>query len=150
MEHLRRAFSRLAWNSANVRAIVSLPHNLAQVSKHVPLPSSLGPASSVPDRFSPAAFERRRSLVPRARSAILSLHLPSCPAGDGFLRAPGAPRHCPDLLRARRGIPSRRPPRALLKVPAGRAECARPLNRLFRRPLAHSLQAQAIPNPRGG
>src|SRR6266850_7956352 len=63
MAHLRRAFSRPAWSSANVRAIVSLLHSLAQASGRAPLPPARDPVFSVPDRFLPAAFERRRSLV---------------------------------------------------------------------------------------
>src|SRR6266403_65929 len=90
MAHLRRAFSRPAWNSANVRAIVSLLHSSAQVSGRVPLPPARDPVFSVPDRFLPAAFERRRSLVLQARPATPLPHPPSCPAGERFLRAPCA------------------------------------------------------------
>src|SRR6266436_5863892 len=148
MAHLRRAFSRPAWNFSIVRAIVSLLHSSAQVSERAPLPPARDTVFSVPDRFLPAAFERRRSLVLQARPATPSPHPPSCPAGDRFLRAPGALRHCQDLLRARREIPSRRPPRALRKVPAGRAECAPQVYRLILRLRVHLLKAQ-IPGPRG-
>src|SRR5712664_815134 len=144
MAHPLRGFSPPVWNSADARAIVSLLYSLAQVSRRVPLPSTRDLVFSVPDKFLPAAFERRRSLVLPAKPAALSRHPPSCPAGDRFLRATGAPRHCPHLLRARRGIPSQQPLRAPRTAPAARAECAPRAYRPIPRPRVHPLELRAI------
>src|ERR1700687_4331201 len=148
MAHLRRAFSRLAWNSANVRAIVSLPDNLAQASKRAPPPPARLPAFFDPNRFSPTAFEPRRSLVPQGTIAALSPHRPSCPACDKYLQGHDGPSHWPDRPRVRLEIPFRQPPRVRRKVPAGRDECALRRSRLIRRPREHSLEARAISTPR--
>src|SRR5216683_300922 len=67
--HLLLVFSRLAWNSANPRAIAWPQNNSA-----------------------PASVELQRNPAHPATLAILSRHHPSCPDGGQFPRARGVPR----------------------------------------------------------
>src|SRR5260370_5176169 len=85
--HLLLVFSRLAWDSANARAIAWPQHNSAPasgLSRPPPVPEQ---ASFARGRFSPASFELQRNPAHPATLAILSRHHPSCPDGGQFPRA---------------------------------------------------------------
>src|SRR6266404_4761419 len=124
MAHLLLAFSRLAWNSANARAVAWLQNNSAPASALSRLLLALDSASSCQGRLWPTGFERRRNRELPARPAIPSPHHPSCPGGGQFQRARGAPRGYRDRRPEQREILS--PPRRRVQrtAPAGRVEGA--------------------------
>src|SRR5713226_3365794 len=90
--HLLLVFSRVAWNSANARAIAWPQYNSAPASALSRPPPAPEQASSARGRFSPASFEPQRNPALPATLAILSRHHPSCPDGGQFPRARGVPR----------------------------------------------------------
>src|SRR6266852_8002289 len=96
MAHLLLVFSRLVWNSANVRAVAWPRHSWGPASMLSRPPPVRDQASSARDRFSPAWFEPLRNPALPATLAIPSLHHPSCPGGGQFPRVRGAPRRCRD------------------------------------------------------
>src|SRR5260370_2819361 len=104
MAHLHPGFSRPAWNSASVRAVVSPQYSSAPASPPFQLPHARNPASSARGRFSPASFEPPRNHALSAKPAIPSPHHPSSPGGGQFPRARGAPRRCLDRRQEQREI----------------------------------------------
>src|SRR5260370_23565033 len=94
--HLLLAFSQVAWNSANVRAVAWLQYSLAPASAPSLLPSARDPASSARDRPSPASSEPRRSPSLLVTPVIPLPHHPFSRCGGQFRLARGAPQDCCD------------------------------------------------------
>src|ERR1700694_5637124 len=146
--HLRPVFSRLAWNSASVRAVAWPLYSSAPASALSRFPPARDPASSAQGRFLQASFEPPRNPALPATPAILSRHHPSCPGGGQFPRVRGAPRGWSDRRPEQLEIPFPRHRRVPRRVPAGRAECALGLRRSKKRKQPRSQEARPIQFPR--